>query len=125
MRLADREQEQRIPADSIAVNFYRPPRTVPAEGVEVIFSGGGVLIGDGWFPLSPSSGRRLQCVKYNPAYPSAIEFDLLLKTSVRTSSGTIGIRRSMQSLRVPVAMEARHQAGEVVGRYEAILAQAR
>ena len=118
------EEEDRVPAGSITVNFYRPPREVPAEGVEVIFSDSGVLIGGGYFPLSPTGGRRLQRVTYSAAYPPAIEFDMLLTTSVQTSSSTIASRRALQSLRVPVAMASRKQAGDVVQCYDAILCRA-
>lgn len=114
-------EEQRIPAGSIMLNFYRPPRRVPAEGVEVIFSDRGVLIGGGYFSLSATGGRRLQGVRYNAAYPPAIEFETLLSTTVRTSSMTVDTRRTAQSLRVPVAMDARMQAGGVVDRFEAII----
>lgn len=115
-------EEQGIPAGSVLVNFYRPPRRVPAEGVEVIFSDRGVLIGGGYFPLSATGGRRLQGVRYNAAYPPTIEFSTLLSTTVRTSSTTVATRRSAQPLRVPVAMDARRQAGTVVDRFEAIIA---
>ena len=118
------EEEDRVPAGSIAVNFYRPPREVPAEGVEVIFSDSGVLIGGGYFPLSPTGGRRLQSVTYKAAYPPAIEFDMLLTTSVSKSSNTFASRRALQSLRVPVAMASRKQAGDVVRCYETILCRA-
>lgn len=115
-------EEQRIPAHSVLVNVYRPPRAVPEEGVEVIFSRRGVLIGGGYFPLSASGGRRLQGVRYNAAYPPSIQFDTLLSTSVRTSSVTVATRRTAQPLRVPVALDARSQAGEVVDQFEAIIA---
>jgi len=114
-------EEQRIPAGRIAVNFYRPPRRVPAEGVEVIFSDRGVLIGGGYFPLSATGGRRLQGVRYNATDPPTIEFETLLSTTVRTSSTTVATRRNAQSLRVPVATDARAQAGAVVDRFEAII----
>lgn len=102
-----RDAEDRIPAASIAINFYRPPRMVPSGGVDVIFSETGVLIGGGYFPLSPSRGRRLQSVRYNAAYPPTLEFGTLLTTTARTSSTTIATRRTAESLRVPVAMDAR------------------
>lgn len=117
-------EDDRVPAGSITVNFYRPPREVPDEGMDVIFSNRGVLIGGGYFPLSPTGGRRLQGVAYNAAYPPAIAFDLLLTTSARTSGSTIASRRAVQSLRVPVALAARGQAADVVRSYDAILGRA-
>ena len=67
-----REVEQRIPAKSIMTNFYKPPKTSPAGGVEVIFSDDGVLIGGGYFPLSTTGGRRLQSVRYIASDPPSI-----------------------------------------------------
>lgn len=116
-----REAEQRIPPGSILTNFYQPPRTTPAEGVEVIISDAGVLIGGGYFPLSTTRGRRLQSVRYVASDPPSIEFGTVLQTAVRTSSATTDTVRTAESLRVPVSIDARKQAGEVVHRYQAIL----
>lgn len=115
------EQEQRIPAGSIMTNFYKPPRTLPAEGVEVIFSEDAVLIGGGYFPLSTAGGRRLQSVRYIASDPQSIEFGTAMKTMVRTSSATTNTYRTAETLRVPVAADARAQAGKVVHRYQAII----
>lgn len=115
------EEEKHIPARSIMVNFYEPPKAVPAEGVEVIFSDGGVLIGDGYFPLSTKGGRRLQSVRHIASDPPSIEFGTVMNTTVRTSSATISSHRTVGSLRVPVAADAKKQAGEVVDRYQAII----
>lgn len=116
-----REEQQRIPARSIMTNFYKPPRTTPEAGVEVIFADDGVLIGGGYFPLSPTRGRRLQSVRYIASDPPTIEFGTMINTMVRTSSATIETNRTAESLRVPVSTDARKQAGEVVERYQAII----
>lgn len=115
------ERENAVPPGSIAVNYYRPPDEVSEAGVEVIFSDRGVLIGEGWFPLSLAGGRRLQGVRYLADDPPAIAFDTLLSTTVRTSSATVATRHSAQTLRVPVARAARAQAGRVVDHFEARL----
>lgn len=115
------EEERRVPAASITVNFYKPPRTVPAEGVEVIFSEDGVLVGGGYFPLSTTRGRRLQSVRYINSNPPSIEFGTVMNTMVRTSSATTNTHRSAQTLRVPVATDATTQAGKVVHRYQALI----
>jgi hypothetical protein len=114
-------EQRRIPARSVMVNFYKPPRNAPAKGIDVIFSDRDVLIGDGYFPLSPTGKRRLEGVRYNAAYPPTIEFGLVLETAVRTSPATIGHLRSVQTLRVPVAMDARNQVDRVVEAFEARL----
>lgn len=116
-----RDEEQRIPAGSIMTNFYEPPKTTPAEGVEVIFSDEGVLIGGGYFPLSTSGGRRLQSVRYIPSHPPSIEFGTVIRTSVRTSSVTTPTYRTAEALRVPVSSDATMQAGHVVRRYQSII----
>ncbi|HEX4853972.1 hypothetical protein [Arenimonas sp.] len=115
-----REEQQRIPAASILANFYRPPAKTPAGGVEVIFSESGVLVGDGYFPLSTLDGRRLQSVRYVASDPPSIEFGTVLDTLVQTSSVTTGSVRTGGTLRVPVARDARQQAGVVVDRYQSL-----
>lgn len=112
--------EAGIADGSVDVNFYRPA-AVPDGGVEVIFSGRGVLIDGGWFPLSFTGGRRVLAVGYL-ADPPAIAFTTRLTTTVRTSSMTVATRHAVSTLRVPVARAARAQAGAVVDRYRAQLA---
>lgn len=120
-RFAD--EDLRIPAWSMETNFYRPPDTIPAEGVEVIFSDSGVLIGGGYFPLSVTGGRRVQRVRYVDADPPSIEFGTVLRGLARTSSATVATTRTAETLRVPVAAGATRQAREVVQRYQALLAR--
>lgn len=115
------EEEQHIPARSVMVNFHKPPRDIPEAGVEVVFSDAGVLIGGGYFPLSRTGGRRLQDVRVVASDPLSIEFTMALNTMVRTSSATVQSNRSLHLLRVPVADDARRQAGDVVRRYQAFL----
>lgn len=115
------EEEQRIPAGSIMTNFYKPPKATHAGGVEVIFSDDGVLIGDGYFPLSTTGRRRLQSVRYVASDPPSIEFGTVINTMVRTSSATTNTYRTTEALRVPVSADAAKQAGEVVHRYQAII----
>jgi hypothetical protein len=116
-----REGEDRVPAGSVMVNFYKPPRDTPAEGVDVIFSDRAVLIGGGYFPLSTAGGRRVGSVRYVPSDPPSLEFGMILVSSAQTSSATIGTVRTAHTLRVPVAMEARDQAGLVVNAYQALI----
>ena len=115
------EEQQRIPAGSIMTNFYKPPKTTPAAGVEVIFSDDGVLIGGGYFPLSTTGGRRLQSVRYIASDPPSIEFGTVMNATAQTSSATISNYRIAESLRVPVSTDARKEAGEVVNRFQAII----
>jgi hypothetical protein len=112
------EEDRRTPVSSTQTNFYQPPLTIPAEGVEVIFSDSGVLIDGGYFPLSVTRGRRVRSVRTIASDPPSIEFAMTLTTNMRTKSV-----RTAVTLRVPVATEAAAQAGEVVRRYQGILGQ--
>jgi hypothetical protein len=117
------EEEDRVPAGSIMTNFYQPPRVIPSGGVEVIFARDGVLIGDGYFPLSTMGGRRVESVNAIASDPPVIEFGTVLTTAARTSSATTRTVRTSGKLRVPVAPDALSQAGEVVRHYQAAMAR--
>lgn len=96
-----REAEARIPARSVLVNYYRPPVSVPEGGVEVLFSDSGVLIGDGYFPLSTTGSRRVESVRHAEAVPDTLERSIGLTASARTASVTIQCTRVLHVLRVP------------------------
>lgn len=116
------ENDGRTPDSGTQTNYYQPPQTIPADGVDVIFSDFEVLIGDGYFPLSVIGGRRVGSVRYLSSDPPAIEFGMCLTTSARTSSATIGKRRTTVTLRVPVATHAVSDACAVVQRFQAMIA---
>lgn len=117
------EEDSRIAERGIATNFYQPPNAIPDDGVEVTFSDDGVLIGDGYFPLSTTHGRRVLSVQFVASNPPCIEFGTTLSTLARTSSATIATTRTAETLRVPVATDARREAGEVIQRYQASIAR--
>jgi len=97
-----RDAEARIPARSVIVNYYRPPRAVPEAGVEVLVSDSGVLIGEGYFPLSTIGARRVESVRHAEAVPDALEFSIGLAGMARTSRATVQSTRTLYVLRVPV-----------------------
>jgi hypothetical protein len=115
------DEEQRVPAGSILTNFYQPPHVIPLGGVEVIFAQDGVLIGDGYFPLSTTGGRRVESVKTIASDPPTIEFGTVLITAVRTSSATTRKTRISEKLRVPVDPGALPKADEIVRFYQALI----
>lgn len=119
------EEEQRVPSHSILTNFYQPREAVPGKGVEVIFSDAGVLIDDGYFPLSLTRGRRVRKVDFIEADPPSLEFAMTLTTHARTSSATSSRVRSSVILRVPVANDARALAAGVAHRFRGRLLQPR
>lgn len=112
------EQEQSVPPHSVLTNFYRPRATVPENGVEVIFSDYGVLIDEGYFPLSLTGGRKVRKATFIETDPPVIEFAMTLTTSARTSSASHSRIRSSVILRVPVANDARELAAGVAHRYQ-------
>lgn len=117
------DADARIESDTRASNFLKPPGTIPAKGVEVIFSDDGVLIGDGYFPLSTTGGRRVHRVRSIASHPPMIEFGMILETRARTSSATTRAIRTAETLRVPVASDAAIQADNVVRRFEVAIAR--
>ena len=118
-----READTRIEAASRTPNFYEPPPAIPAEGMEVIFSDSGVLIGDGYFPLSTVDGRRVHRVHTTGSGSPMIEFGMIMETRVRTSGASMQAVRTADTLRVPVATDAMRQADGVVRRFELAIAQ--
>ena len=115
------EGEARIPERSVMVNYYKPPHSISDEGIEVVFSEIGVLIGDGYFPLPTKGTRRLEGVRHVDSDPACIEFSLATTARVRTSSASLETVRTTHALRVPVAINAIGLANQVVRRYQSIL----
>ena len=115
------ENDRRIPAGSIMTNFYKPPRKVPAEGLEVIFATDGVLIGGGYFPLSVAGGRRLHGVRTVASDPPTIEFETIMKAKTGNSRGTVDTHDILETLRIPAPHDATSQVGAVLRHYQAAL----
>ena len=118
------ENDRRIPPGSIMTNFYRPPRKVPVEGVDVIFAPDGVLIGGGYFPLSVTGGRRLQAVRTVASDPPTIEFETVMNAMTGNSRGTVDTRSLLETLRIPATQDAAGQVGVVLRHYRAALSAA-
>lgn len=116
------EADVRIAAETRHANFYEPPSTIPAEGMEVMFADDGVLIGEGYFTLSISHGRCVYSVRSIASGVPMIEFETVLTTKVRTSSASIGTARTRERLRVPVAANATSGANNVVRKFDVALA---
>lgn len=117
------EADARMEAESRTTNFYEPPRPVPSDGVEVIFSNDGVLIGEGYFPLSTTSGRRVTRVHTITRGSPMIEFGTMLSTRVRTSSASMQTVRIAETLRVPVASDSLRQANDVARQFDIAIAR--
>ncbi len=119
------EADARLEAETRTHNFYKPLRTIPAGGVEVIFAGDGVLIGDGYFPLSTTRGRRVVRVRTTSSTPPMLEFGMLLETRASTSSVTTTAVRTSDTLRLPVASGATREADSVVRHFSVAVARGR
>lgn len=115
------ENDRRIPPGSVMTNFYRPPRKVPVEGVEVIFAPDGVLIGGGYFPLSVTGGRRLQAVRTVYSDPPTIEFETIMNARTGNSRGTVNTSGLLETLRIPTTQDAAGQVGVVLRHFQAAL----
>ena len=111
------QADKQIAVEAWMPNFYEPLRTIPADGVEVIFSRDGVLIGDGYFPLSTTLGRRVHRVRIIDSTPRMIEFGTIMDNRARTSSMTTANVRTSETLRVPVASDSAREAESVLRQF--------
>jgi hypothetical protein len=117
------DADARIERETGAPNFLKPPSTIPATGVEVIFGDHGVLIDDGYFPLSTTKGRRVHRVRSIFSPSPMIEFGTILETRASTSSATTKAVRTAETLRVPIASDAVMQGESVVRRFDVAIAR--
>ncbi|MBY8824982.1 hypothetical protein [Sphingomonas colocasiae] len=102
-------------AEREAENDYRLPRAIPADGLEVIFSEDGVLIGDCYFGLATTGMTRFQRVASIASDPPMIEFGTAM--TVARNPGRFSLQTVRGTLRVPVSREAAQQADRVVRQY--------
>lgn len=113
-----REIDQRF-AERGQNNDYRPPRSAPSGGVEVIFSEDGVLIGGVFFSLVTTGMSRFQSVDFIASDPPMIEFGTVL--TWMTNLSAIRVHRTYGTLRVPVAAAAAMQGAKVVSRFTDVI----
>lgn len=108
-RFAEREED----------NDYKVPRTTPPDGVEVIFSEDGVLIGGVYFGLATTGVGRFSSVRWIDSDPPMIEFGTVLTTA--TNLGVVRIHHIHGTLRVPVAVSAAQQGDHVARRFRDVI----
>jgi hypothetical protein len=101
-------------------NDYKMPRATPAEGIEVIFSEDGVLIGDTFFGLSSTGLARFHAVGTMPGNPVCIAFGMAM-TAGRTGASGAGFTTITGELRIPVARTANDGARTVLEHYRAVI----
>lgn len=102
-------------------NDYRLPKKTPRQGVEVIFSADGVLIGDTFFGLASTGVSRFNHVAYRPLDPPVLEFGTVTSRLVNTTQVKLIHDRGV--LRVPVAPEALIEAFRVRRHFEDVIAR--
>jgi hypothetical protein len=99
-------------------NDWKPPRAIPPEGLEIVFSPDGVLVGDTYFGLVTTGLFKFEGVQMLPENPLAIEFGTV-ETTV-TNATTVHINRSRGVLRLPVSRLARAEAIRVLDHYKRV-----
>lgn len=63
-------------------NDYKVPKVTPPEGVEILFSADGVLVGDTFFGLATTGLGRFRAVRLRPSAPASLEFATIFTTAV-------------------------------------------
>jgi hypothetical protein len=102
-------------------NDYKVPRRIPDEGVEVIFSEDGVLIGNAYFGLATTGVSRFTSVRMISSDPPMMEFGTALTTVTNISH--VRVHHYRGTLRVPVAIGAGVEAARVAGRFQDVVAR--
>ncbi len=100
-------------------NDYRALKAVPPEGVAVLFSRDGVLIGDRYFGLASTGLNRFGDAAIIRSEPPMLEFAMV--TTTATNLSVFRVFRIHSVLRVPVASNAAIQAEKVAGHFQAVL----
>ena len=108
-RFAEREED----------NDYQAPRQTPPEGVEVIFSDDGVLVGGAFFSLATTGISRFSGVRWIASDPPMIKFGTVVTAA--TNLSVVRVHNTHGTLRVPVASAAAQQGDHVARRFRDII----
>ena len=100
-------------------NDYKVPGRTPPEGVEVIFSDDGVLIGGAFFSLATTGLSRFSGVRWIASDPPMIEFGTVVTAA--TNLSVARVYNTHGTLRVPVASAAAQQGDHVARRFRDII----
>lgn len=100
-------------------NDYRAPRQTPPEGIEVIFSEDGVLVGGAYFSLATTGLSRFDAVRWIASDPPIIEFGTAMTTA--TNLSVPRLRTIHGTLRVPVAAASAQQGDYVARRFRDVV----
>lgn len=100
-------------------NDWKVPKKAPPEGLEVIFTDRGLVIGGTYFGLWTTGMYKFQGVQMLPENPLALEFGTVL-TSMADTGSSYRVYRTRGVLRVPVSSLARPEAAKVLAHYTAV-----
>lgn len=99
-------------------NDWTPPRTIPPDGIEIIFAPDGVLVGDTYFGLVNTGMFKFQGAQMLPGNPLAIEFGMVATTGTHISHVVVRTHHSV--LRLPVSRLARDEAVRVLDHFKRV-----
>ncbi|MEX1109237.1 MAG: hypothetical protein WEC00_10025 [Dongiaceae bacterium] len=99
-------------------NDYKPPRQSPPDGVEVIFTTDGVLIGGNYFPIVTTGMYRFAGVQIIPGNPASIEFGIRMTTM--TNLTVVMVHQHAGVIRVPIAPSAMAEAEKVLAHFQKV-----
>jgi hypothetical protein len=99
-------------------NDYKPPRESPADGVEVIFTTDGVLMGGNYFPIVTTGMYRFAGVQIIPGNPACIEFGTRMTTM--TNLTVVMVHQHAGVIRVPIAPLAMADAERVLAHFQKV-----
>jgi hypothetical protein len=102
-------------------NDYNVPARAPAEGLQVIFSADGVLVGGTFFGLVTTGMAYFRGVQLLREDPPCIEFDTALVWGSNVRVPRIHVSRG--TLRIPVSRAATGEAKKVLAHYRDVLAR--
>lgn len=111
------QEAERSASGPESLNVWAPPRDVPAGGVDIRFTGDGVLAGDTFFGLSPLGIFRITSVALLREGTPAIAFGTALSQANR-----FGVRTSADQLRIPYPPRAEAEAARIFEHFRRVLA---
>lgn len=100
-------------------NDWKLPKTIPPQGLEVVFGRDIVMVGDRFFSLVNTGMFTFRGVQMLPENPLSIEFGT---RSALPSHGAAGVRVDVSTgvLRIPVGRLARADAVRVLDHYKRV-----
>lgn len=99
-------------------NHWHRPARLPDEGLEIIFTDTGVVVGRAYFPLVTTGVLKFGGVRVLPESPLAIAFDMTLTSA--TAEPSLRILRDRSELRLPASSLARSEFLRVADHFRRV-----